>query len=251
MRFIYGEFQGQESDNWAPTGSQKVGVYTNGQLTSILTSLDFQAVVVAADQYLLSARMAQIKAGILYNGKNVGLLHDNGTPSEWFLDSSQSQSGVRITRYPFPEPNIRGADYASSLTCRCSFEAEYSAAQAPGGGAVSNVLVSYTESFSRQGDGGRRTAIQEYITGAPEEFILADQTACYAVQRGAAAVEGFSKDQFGSVSSPLFPDRVEHDSMGEVQTVTRLTNGKWSCAVEWEYRYKATSQFPAVTFAGR
>lgn len=244
MRFIYGSFNGVESDNWACVGAQKTGVYTNGQLTSIIASLDFQAVIVAADQYALSARMAQIQAGILYNGKNVGLLHDNGTPSQMFLDSSQSQSGVRITRFPFPEPNIRGADYASSLTCRCSFEAEYSSTQLGGQGpAPSNVLVSFTESFSYLGDGGARTAIQEYITGSPEKFTLADKTACYATQTGAAVLEGFSRDQFASVSVPYYPDDLMHDSKGERRTITRLTNEKWSCAIEWEYKFESVREF--------
>ncbi len=249
MRFIYGDFNGQESDNWACVGAQKTGVYTNGQLTSIVASLDFQAVVVADGQYALSTRMAQIQAAILYNGKNVGLLHDNGTPSQMFLDSSQSQSGVRITRYPFPEPNIRGADYASSLTCRCSFEAEYSSNQIGGEGpAPSNVLVAYNESLSYLGNGGPRTAIQEYITGAPEKFTLADKTACFATQTGAAVLEGYNRDQFAAISVPYYRDHVTHDSIGERRTITQLTNGKWSCAIEWEYKFESIGPFARLSF---
>lgn len=248
MRFIYGEFEGQVTDNWACTASDKVGTYANGALTSILATLDFQAVIVAADQYLLSARMAQIQSGILYNGKNVGLLHDNGTPSKLYLDSSQSQSGVLITRFPFPEPNIKGADYASSLTCRASFQAEYSAPDVNPGSGSSNVLVSFTESLGVQGNGGQRTAIQEYITGTPEEFVLADQTACYATQTGVAVVEGFSRDQFSSISSPLFPDLLENDSMGERRTITRLTDKKWSCEIAWEYKFKSTTLIDGSIF---
>lgn len=250
MRFVYGTFNGVASDNWACTGAQKVGVYENGGLTSILATLDFQAVLHAADQYALSTRAAAIQSGILYNGKNVGFLHSNGTPSRLYLDSSQSQSGVRITRFPFPEPNIAGADYVTSLMLRCSFEAEYSAPNInPGGAPSPNVLVSYAESFSVTGDGGPRTAIQEYIKGAPEQFVLADQTAVYATQRGAAAVEGFNKS-FSQVSAPLFPDLLEHDSKGETRTITRLTDGKWNCAIEWEYRFKSISQIDgAALFA--
>jgi hypothetical protein len=248
MRFIYGDFQGLESDNWACTAAQKVGVRKNGELTSIVASFDFQAVVVAADQYALSARMAAIQNGILYDGRNVGLVHDNGTPSRLYLDSSQSQSGVRITRYPFPEPNIAGADYASSLTCRCSFEAEYSAPQVGGGGGISNVLVSFVESLGVTGNGGARTAVQEYITGDPEKFTLADKTAVYATQTGAAVVEGFSRN-FYQVSSPLFPGLLLNDSVGERRTITELTNGKFSCAIEWEYKFESTSPIDGTVFA--
>lgn len=249
MRFIYGEFNGEESDNWACTGAQKVGVYSSGQLTSIIASMDWQAVVVAADQYALSVRMAQIEAGILINGKNVGLVHDNGAPSRLFLDSGQSQSGVRITRYPFPEPNIAGADYASSLTCRASFEAEYTAVQQGGGGAPGNVLVSYAESLSVRGNGLARTAVQEYITGEPEKFTLADRTMVTATQRGAAVVEGFSRSQFADLSTPIFPDLLMNDSKGETRVITRLTNAKWSCAIEWEYNFESTSPIDGTVFA--
>lgn len=251
MRFIYGTFQGQASDNWICTGSQKVGVRKNGQLTSIITSMDFQAVVHADGQLALSARMAQIQSGILYDGGNVGLLHDDGTPSRLYLDSSQSLSGVRITRYPFPEPNIVGADYASSLACRCSFEAEYGAIQIGGGGGpAGNVLVSFTESFGVQGNGGPRTAVQEYLTGAPEKFTLADKTAVYATQTGAAVLEGDSQSQFGSISRPLFPDLMLNTSKGEKRTITQLTNGKYSCAVEWSYEFESTSPIDAAIFPG-
>lgn len=251
MRFIYGNFQGADTDNWACTGAQKTAVRKNGQLTSIITTLDFQAVIIADGQYLLSQRVAQIQAAILYDGKNVGLLHDNGTPSKLFLDSSQSQSGVRITRYPFPEPNIAGADYASSVTIRCSFEAEYSGVPIGGGGGQTppNVLVSFTESLAITGDGGPRTAVQEYIKGDPEQFTLADKTAVRATQSGSAVVEGFSGNSFASVSEPLFPGLLKRDSKGERRVVNQLTDGKWSCSIDWEYQFESTGPIDGTVFA--
>lgn len=251
MQFIYGTFQGQPSDNWAYAGGSRTGVYKNGALASILQTVQYKFTIHADGQLALAARMQQIKNGIKYNGFNVGFLHDNNTPSHYFIDSSQTTSGVRITSYPWAQPEIPGADYATSLHGTCAFDAELLPEQIPGGGGVGSVLVSYAESLSVRGDGGPRTAIQEFITGPPERFTLCDQTPCYATQSGAAVLEGFSPSQFSTVSAPMFPDLLIHESKGERRNVEQLTNQKWQCSIEWEYNFESIGPIDGSSFRGR
>ena len=247
MKWVYGSFQSQPGDNFAYAGGSRTAVYKNGQLTSVLTTVDYTFTIHADGQLALAARMQQIKNAIRLNGFNVGFLHDDGSPSHYYLDSSQSRSGVRITKFPFALPEIPGADYATSLHGSCSFEAEHAPDQIVGGGSAGDTaLVSYTESYSVRGNGGPRYAMQEFSSGAPGVYILCDQTPVYASQKGSAVLEGESRS-FPTVNAPFFrAPYLDSETIVDSKVVTQMADGAYQCVQEWSYDYK----FPGPLFSG-
>ncbi|MBA3483124.1 MAG: hypothetical protein H0T51_15055 [Pirellulales bacterium] len=245
MYFSYGSFNSVPADNFRYAGGRVDGKISNGRLEAVFVSMEFEFTLHYDGQLALSNRMATIRAAIREWGKDVGLRHDDGTPSQAFITSAETTSGTRITRYPFPEAAENAGNYASGLKGACSFQAEYLPQQFNGGGSGGNggVVVAYRQTVSFQGNGGVRRLIQEFTRGEPEEYITADKTKCAATQSGEIVQEASAPDTFGQPIAQLWPALIINESHAITKTNEQISDDKWRCTLGWNYQFESIGPF--------
>lgn len=241
MKWGFGSFRSEESDNFALTGGQTtVRRGQNYQVEAIVKTLDFSFTIHGASQTAVHDRYLQVVQAIRGDGYDVGFYLDNGNPSAIFLQSSTSTTGVMVTKFPQPEPDVAGADYATSLKGSLSVMAEYLPQQlgfiAPGGGAPA--ISDYEEELAIEGNGGPRVALQEYDVGDPTSYILCDKTYVFATQSGALSVLTETPTASYFPNPPLWPNLLINESEATRQRVRR--RGKaWELTLNWNYRFQS------------
>lgn len=247
MHFGYGAFRSIDADNFRHAGGRVEGRINQGRLEAVVVSLDFEFTLHYDGQLALSARMATIRRAIRLWGYDVGLYHDNGSPSEVFIRSAETSSGVRITRYPFPDATEGAGNYASGLKGGCGFQAEYLPGQflgaGWGGGGNEVVVVGLNQSVTYQGTGGPRRVIQEFTQGPPAEYVVADRTKCRATQSGSLVQEANAPESFGTPLAPLWPDRQINESYALTYVNEQVSDDKWRCTVNWNYEFESVGPF--------
>lgn len=245
MYFGYGSFVSAAADNFRHTGGRIDSKINNGRLEAVIQSLDVEFTLHYDGQAALAARMATIRAAIKNWGFDVGFYHDDNSRSQIFIKDSETSSGVRITRYPFPEGTEGAGNYATGLVGGCSFQAEYLPAQwfgfSPGGNNAN--VVGYGQTVSYQGNGGVRRLIQEFTSGPPEGYIVADKTKCHATQAGAVVQEASAPDSFGQPIAPLWPNLVINESYTITKSNEQIDAKKWRCSLEWNYQFESVGPF--------
>lgn len=253
MQFRLGTFTGLPSDNWRYVGGDTNSIKQNGRVTQVERWMEFEFAIhfddrpgidVITRQRALNDRFREIQAATYRPPGffDVGFVLDDLTPSRAWIDASDTTSGVYIDTYPFPQPDIEGGDFATSLSGRLRVSAIYEAAQFTGAGGGGNdplPLADFEDSITTVGNGGPRTAILEYTTGLPDKFVIADKTKCTASQSGRATVH--SKVKFYPAPEPPFFDRQHLINESEALTkhYAQLGENLFAYTIAWNYQYEA------------
>lgn len=249
MQFRYGNFRSREHDNFAYKGGGITARRNqSGRLEAVIVTMDFEFTLVADGQAALNLRFGQIQNAIIHDGYDVGMYLDSGQPSRIFIRSAETSTGTRITKYPFPDPEIPGADYATSLKGSCSFSAEYLPPQFLGGGEGGGdnaTLTSYRESVTVTGNGGPRTVVQEYDRGLPERFVVADRTKVVATQEGSAVYEADAANVYLDRTRPIWPNLLINESESTRKETVQLDEKRWQSTIAWNYQFESVGPLSA------
>lgn len=183
----------------------------------------------AANQAAMTTAINALKTAYSTNGKDLGFYDNADNVTSHFLDSSTSTMGVQITQQPsFPVGG--GAEYSTFRTYSLRAEAQWG--YSGGGGQM---LVSWTETVSFRGTGGRTWGYLVPIVGSPQQQLLTETSTHWAFQRGEATGNGY----YPIVPGPKWPSQ-EHEEQREIQyAVPRASSGKRS--VSWSYVFEAAT----------
>lgn len=169
MYIKYGSFQ---FEDWEAT-LQNVVVqtrYSQRQFkTTKFVQMWVEGTVVATDQYNVSTRLAQIEAALADDGNDFGLYHDNGSPTQHYLQSNHPNNvtGNQIFMRQFPVDD--GAEYVNGRNFRFGVKAEIA--------DYETSLLEYRDSYKAIGDCG-----PIYQWSATDQGVMVRRAAPASVQ---------------------------------------------------------------------
>lgn len=227
MQAKYGDFS-FDANNVHVTKSERMQfargkpLYTRKQLT-----FDAMFVVDSPTQALLKARITALEAALRQQGKDAGLYHDDGTKSNYFLESGSSIGGVKVTALELPD---EAAIYATMVKAKVTFEADYAATSG------ADFLISFQESLDGVGDCGPRRVFVDTLTGIPQEQIVNQRTTQTVTQSGSAV--GYLSSP--AIPAPIFPG-LEHHDRRRIRYGSPVLQGtdfiQWP--VSWAYTFES------------
>lgn len=230
----------------------KVPVYADNRV--LIGSKDMWSIrgmLTGADATELSAKMIELEAAYSsIAGDLVLLQNDASTETHLKTTGSQTVGGIRCTKlyYPMTDPG----DFTTYLHYEIECEADFGgigvfgAAGGQGGGG--EVIVSWTETVSYQGDGGPREILLEAINGPPQLQVVSDYTPIFATQQGDAV--GLFKHP--TPARPIYPQyEIGHERRIAYSTPTMVggtQNGPQTTREfrsSWSYSFQASQPLTA------
>lgn len=166
-----------------------------GKQESVLYRLHATGEILETGQSDLHAAIAARINAYSVQNQDVGLLHDDGTPTSHYLRAADPDTltGVRIVRHAWPKGDP--AEYATQRTFYMVFEAEHR--------RLESQIVGFHESVQVIGGGPRIRGI-EFEVGPPLFVVLNQQTISRVEQVGFMEGFDFYPDP-GLIPAPIFP----------------------------------------------
>lgn len=229
MRCIYGSYNFGE--NAVKITLTQRAVYSRGRpfLTRKRLTLDGELYPATATQAAIKTKIVALESAFSVNGQDCGLLHDNGTRSAHYLDSSSSIGGTKVLALDYPDGSGRKGQYATQRSFHIEVEADY-----PVSGA--DFLISFNEKLEFQGDCGPRGLWVETLTGPPQLQTVNQRTTQIVTQQGNAV--GYLSNPF--IPAPIFPG-LEHRDRRRVNYSSPILDGNrfvnWG--VSWSYTFES------------
>ena len=205
------------------------------------------------EEWLISGRMQQSNSALLtlalealqlgysFNGQNIGLFFQGGTPTVHAINNINTLGGTKVLQSPTYEQG-KGAEYSTfrNYTIRV-------------GADICNplcMLVFWKERINIRG-GGPHTVYLELRQGAPQQQVPTQQTTWHATQTGEAVGQfsyptppppiwpgAFKQDESPGIGYET-PDRVGLAGIGGIQRFTG-----WR--VTWGYVFESPTQLQGV-----
>ena len=174
----------------------------------------------------LDKKIALLEEAYGVNGKDLVLLHNDGTETAHYLKNYGSIGGVRIKNLSWPKGD--GAEYVTFRTYQIEAFAEYLFSA----GAVE---TSWQETVTVIGTGGPRFVVREVRNGPPVRQQVSDATPVRATQSGSATGYG----AYPLPPPPLWPQ-------WEVEAARSVTNqqNKKSLVYQTNWAYQFESPTP-------
>jgi hypothetical protein len=151
-----------------------------------------------------------------------------------FLQSADFVGGLRVVGEPSYEDNQPG-ELVRRRTFKIELAGEQLISQQQDGGGGGAVSVSYNESITLEGTGGKRFVVVETMEGDPIVQVVNQKTMCRCIQEG-RAVQRYVKP---AAPKPLYPDR-EQESL---RRVTRSIPSRDTYEIAWQYVFESPTKF--------
>jgi len=180
----------------------------------------------------VTAALASLEAGYSTDGYDLGLYLDTGALTQHFIDSSETNSGTRVTRLP-SYPVGEGAEYNVYRQYSITVEAEIP-------DTAGDALLHSQESISWEGTGGPDWGFLQTLTGPPQPQTFAQATPVRMIQRGTAVGNG----AYPLPSNPIWPQN-------ELQPARRIDyalprRNTRERVVTWSFVFLATNQLAGL-----
>lgn len=193
-----------------------------------------EGTVVANGQYDVGARLAQIEAALADDGYDFGLYHDNGTPTQHFLQSNHPDNltGNQIFQKHFP--NEEGAEYITGRTFRFGVKAMLNVEE--------TALLEYRDSYEAQGDCGPR-----YQWTESDQGVYVRRVAPATTQKVTHAGYAITSVPWFQPPAPYFQPPFLHSPLTTIRRTSpegRYPQGFTGYRVDWSYHY----ELPVDTF---
>lgn len=231
MQIRYGSFT--HSANSTLLSMRREALETEyGRLKGTKEIWDLQGYLEGASQAAITAKVDELVAAYEVNGKDIALLHDDGTVARE-LKSSSTSTGVMVKFKPSFTNSQPGAEYATYRTFSLTVEAEFH---------DPNVSVlSFQESVSFSG-GGPLYGHLLTVKGPPQKQLLHEQTPYRAIQSGSAVGHRF----YLSIPAPIWPFALVTRPDVTHEHPTRKGNAFIEWATSWQYQFEHGS--PLIGF---
>lgn len=233
MLFGYGNWRAEAGEARPTSWTETITRSARQQIQSVTRTLGVEFEIIKDGQNAIQDRLAQIRAAIPGDGRDVGFYLDSGAKSGFFITQSETSSGVNVVQSVQPQPSD-AADYATHLKATAAFQGVYTAAQIFGAAQL-QVILDYGETVSMIGDGGPRYAILAVDTGPPHKYTLCDQTPVVVRQSGflVQSVPGVNANPY--VASDEFLDSESRELSPSVRWNSR--SGQAEYALTWNFTF--------------
>lgn len=206
---------------------------TTGKAKIHTRALHIEGEVKGADQDAVNTQIEALEDAIesLGSSGDVGLtLNDGTTPSEHWLDGSNSQGGIRLVNFQWL-PCI-GTQYATRRNFQLVVEADYLADAA-------NNLIQFEETIRRVGTGGPVFIYQPVLVGPWRKVTIHTQSTYVLVQSGA----NIGYESLEPPASPLFSDEHLERRTIDQNTGSWINGKKRNFTRTWSYFYESNNLF--------
>ncbi|MBS0263891.1 MAG: hypothetical protein JSS02_18275 [Planctomycetes bacterium] len=185
-------------------------------------------VLQAADPGSLTEALASLRTAYATNGLDLGLYHDDGTPTDHRIISANTLGGTRVLHSAFPEGT--GAEYSTFRSYSITVEAETP--------DTTHDVLEFSEVVSFVGTGGPRLVFLETLAGPPQTQIARQFTTYRARQEGRAV----GLTSYPTVPPPVWPAAELVDQRRvSLHTPRRTATSLSEYAVEWAYQFESTT----------
>jgi len=201
----------------------------------------------ATIQSELSAQDLAARSALSVPGRNFGLYHDDGTLSSTrIINTPNMLKATRVTGVDAPAGD--GPEYASVRTLFFTVEASYLINAAvlvgpggspvtPGTGPNGELLDSWKETLTFQGNGGPRKLYQEVIDGPAIEQQVLPYTIVRATQSGTAV--GILRPP--PYPPPIFPNPISESFSQAQESPERTSQGHVKFPISWSYSFQSAT----------
>jgi hypothetical protein len=228
MRFVFGPYTHDIGSVFISRDERQRVRSPRGRTLSVKRTLTIGGDLTADTQSTITSAINLLVAGYSIEGGGAGLLQDSGAPSAHYLPVAGSLAGVQVVSGPgFGTTNGNG-EYATGRSFNVTLEAEYPA-------ALTDPILSYSETVQIRGHGGPRLVVHETDTGAPFVEMTRQRTPVQVSQRG--NVVGYLERL--PPNPPLYPDYLSAEGYNvgfdsaQQQTLLRRTG----FGTSWSYDF--------------
>lgn len=227
MQVTYGSYSFNANDV-AINHSRRTMRSDTGYKTGYIDTWILQFRLRGDTQADLKTEIENLYSAFSVDGRNLSLLHNNGSDSAFVTNSSATTSGTRVQRIEFP--SLYDAQYTTYIDGLIEIDAE----------TVTNIDVSliYTETFQVTGNGGPKIVVLETARGLPIKQTTRQNTMVTAVQTGTARSTG----QPPRLPVILFPNLLINEQKQE-STTASIEGGKLVYTLNWFYPYQDIAYF--------
>lgn len=224
MQLVYGSYY--FAANTAEIRISKEGLRTQaGHRYAIRERWDVTGRLEGESQAALRSAINDLELALAYDGQDLGLFHNDGSPSAHGVYNAETLGGVRVVKPP-EYGDSRGAEYATYRTFSCAFEWQL---HDSGIG-----LLSWVESVTL-GGGGPLLAHVQTLHGLPQKQQLAESVPYTASQSGSAV----GHLSYPSPPPPLWPlDLIKAPEIGR-KAPKRYGAALLEWEVSWQYQFES------------
>lgn len=177
----------------------------------------------------LTAALYLLETAYSVDGNNIALYNDDGSLTQHFMLTNNTQGGVRVVDFSYPDGY--GGEYTTYRKYSVTLEGRFIT-------AARNQIVAWLETLSFTGDGGPRFVMQQPLIGTPQKWQTASQTPYQCTQSGTSVMTF----DYPTPPGPLFPQAEHHDRRRIERKGPEIIFGAFqNYGVSWQYEFESTS----------
>lgn len=236
MYAAYGAYQ-HATDEVAITDYRKQRNYNRrGNKQSVIHTMTLQGTLIpsSADPTTITSEFATLQNAYARDGLNFGLYENDGTPTDYFLNSGTALGGVKVVQAP-SLPDGQGASYVTHLRYSIQLQAEYV-------DALAN-LEFYQEKITFVGTAGPVRQWVTPISGPPQRQIISQRSTQRITQSGQAM--GYMSEV--PAGTPLWPE-IEHVDRRRIGKDSPTVNGLalTGFLTTWAYEFESATNLSGI-----
>lgn len=175
----------------------------------------------------LTVLLGILEAAYSFDGYNIVLFNDDGSPTQHSMISANAQGGVRVVSFGYPDGD--NTEYVTMRKVQIVLEGRFVSASR-------SQIVAWSETLSFTGDGGPRFIMQQPLLGYPQKWQVASRTPFYANQSGQAVI----MFDYPNPPGPLFPDAEHRDRRQVAKIHPQIINGVFqNYGLTWSYEFES------------